>query len=113
MTTTSAPTHAPRPAAARFGTRALLAGLALALVAVPFALLLFLVEDRWRPLLRIDNGARDDLHAYALDHHWLVTVAKALSMIASTPVYLVVSPRWPAGWRTAGCGGSRCSWSSR
>jgi MFS family permease len=46
-----------------YGVRAALAGLALALVAVPFSLLLFLVEDRWRPLLRIDRGARDELHA--------------------------------------------------
>src|SRR5215210_5570915 len=86
-TRTSAPPI--RPATARFGTRALLAALALTLVAVPFALLLFLVEDRWRPLLRVDNGARDDLHAYALDHHWLVTVARALSTIGSTPAYVV------------------------
>ncbi|MEA2382241.1 MAG: hypothetical protein QOH72_2212 [Solirubrobacteraceae bacterium] len=97
MATTSTPTSASRPAAARFGTRALLAALALTLVAVPFALLLFLVEDRWRPLLRIDDGARDDLHAYALHHHWMVTVAKVLSTIGSTPVYLVIFAAL-AGW---------------
>jgi membrane-associated phospholipid phosphatase len=90
MGTTSAPIRAISAAPARFGTRAVLAALALTLVAVPFALLLFLVEDRWRPLLRIDNGARDDLHAFVLDHGWLVTVAKVLSTIGSTPVYLVV-----------------------
>jgi membrane-associated phospholipid phosphatase len=97
MAMTSTPAPAISPAEARFGTRALLAALALTLVAVPFALLLFLVEDRWRPLLLIDNGARDDLHAYALQHHWLVTVAKALSTIGSTPVYLVVFAA-VAGW---------------
>jgi undecaprenyl-diphosphatase len=97
MATTSTPTPAIPPAAARFGTRAVLAALALTLVAVPFALLLFLVEDRWRPLLRIDNGARDDLHAYALHHHWLVTTARALSTIGSTPVYLVLFAAL-AGW---------------
>src|SRR4051794_31177096 len=91
------PATAPPEPGARFGTRALLAALALALVAVPFGLLLFLVEDRWRPLLRIDDGARDDLHAYALGHHWLVSVAKALSTIASTPVYLVLFAA-VAGW---------------
>jgi undecaprenyl-diphosphatase len=90
MATTSTPPLAARPAAARFGARALLAALALTLVAVPFALLLFLVEDGWRPLLRIDNGARDDLHAIVVRHHWLVTVAKGLSTIGSTPVYLLV-----------------------
>jgi membrane-associated phospholipid phosphatase len=90
MATTSMRSPTLRPAAARFGTRAVLAALALTLVAVPFALLLFLVEDQWRPLLRVDTGARDDLHAAALDHHWLVTVAKVLSAIGSTPAYLVL-----------------------
>jgi len=42
---------------ARFGARAVLAGTALALVAVPFALTLVLVEEKWGPLLRIDVGA--------------------------------------------------------
>jgi membrane-associated phospholipid phosphatase len=97
MAMTSTAGGASRRSVARFGTRALLAALALTLVAVPFGLLLFLVEDRWRPLLRVDNGARDDLHAYALDHHWLVTVARALSTIGSTPVYLVVFAA-VAGW---------------
>jgi hypothetical protein len=40
-----------------FGARALLAALALGLVAVPFGLLLFLVEDKWSPLLDVDSGA--------------------------------------------------------
>jgi membrane-associated phospholipid phosphatase len=74
----------------RFGVRAVFAGVALALVAVPFGLLLFLVQDRWRPLLRIDDGARDSLHRYALDHHGFVTAAKTLSTVGSAPVYLVV-----------------------
>jgi membrane-associated phospholipid phosphatase len=74
----------------RFGVRALCAGVALTLVAVPFGLLLFLVEDRWRPLLRVDDDARDGLHRYAVHHHWLVTAAKALSTIGSGPVYVVV-----------------------
>jgi membrane-associated phospholipid phosphatase len=81
----------------RFGARAVWAGVALALVAVPFALLLFLVEDRWRPLLRVDDGARDGLHRYALDHHALVTAAKTLSTIGSAAVYLVVFAA-VAGW---------------
>jgi undecaprenyl-diphosphatase len=78
------------PTAARFGARAVLAALALALVAIPFALLLFLVEARWRPLLAIDDGARDDLHAYARRHDEFVTAMKALSTIGSAPVYWVV-----------------------
>jgi undecaprenyl-diphosphatase len=81
----------------RFGLRAVFAGVALALVAVPFALLLFLVEDRWRPLLRLDDGARDELHRYALHHHGLVTAAKTLSTIGSAPVYIAVFAA-VAGW---------------
>jgi membrane-associated phospholipid phosphatase len=77
-------------AEARFGVRAALAGLALALVAVPFSLLLFLVEDRWRPLLRIDRGARDELHAFALQHDGFVTAMKAVSFVGSARVYWVL-----------------------
>jgi undecaprenyl-diphosphatase len=83
------PDDAPPPAA-RFGARAVLAAVSIALVAVPFALLLLLVEDRWRPLLRVDDGARDDLHAYARHHDEFVAAMKALSTIGSTAVYLVV-----------------------
>src|SRR4051812_48955077 len=75
---------------ARFGARALLAGVALALVAVPFALLLFLVEDRWRPLLGADGGARDDLHRYALGHPGFVTAMKTLSNSGSALAWAVV-----------------------
>src|SRR3954451_20925036 len=72
---------------ARFGARALFAGIALALVAVPFGLTIFLVEDRWAPLSRVDGGARDDLHAVALHHEGLVTALKVLSTIGSAVVY--------------------------
>jgi membrane-associated phospholipid phosphatase len=77
-----------RTSDARFGARALLAGAALALVAVPFALLLFLVQDKWDPLLDVDAGARDDLHSVAVGHHWLVTALKVLSVLGSAWVYL-------------------------
>ena len=80
--------HAPGGAPdARFGARAVFAGLALALVAVPFGLLLFLVEDRWAPLSRVDGGARDDLHAVAVQHEGLVAALKVLSTIGSAVVY--------------------------
>src|SRR3954453_20709479 len=72
---------------ARFGARGLFAAIALALVAVPFGLLLFLVEDHWAPLSRLDAGARDDMHAVALHHDWLVTALKVLSTIGSAVVY--------------------------
>jgi membrane-associated phospholipid phosphatase len=74
----------------RFGIRALLAAIALVLVAVPFGLLLFLVQDKWRPLLRADAGARDDLHSYAVDHGPFVTAMRALSFLGSTPVWLAL-----------------------
>jgi hypothetical protein len=46
---------------ARFGARAVLAAAALVLVAVPFGLLLFFVQDRWSPLLQVDVAGRDGL----------------------------------------------------
>src|SRR3954451_4821786 len=72
---------------ARFGARALVAGLALTLVAVPFGLLLFLVQDKWRPLLRVDDGARDDLHAFAVHHAGFVDAMKGLEVVGSALVY--------------------------
>jgi membrane-associated phospholipid phosphatase len=78
------------PAERRFGIRALLAAIALVLVAVPFGLLLFLVQDKWRPLLRADSGARDDLHRYAVDHGSFVTTMRVLSFIGSTAVWLAL-----------------------
>ncbi|MDQ1666813.1 MAG: hypothetical protein QOH75_2844 [Actinomycetota bacterium] len=70
--------------------RALAAGVALVLVAVPFALLLFLVQDKWRPLARADAGARDDLHSYAVGHGPFVTAMNTLSTLGSAPVYIAV-----------------------
>jgi undecaprenyl-diphosphatase len=70
--------------------RALIAAVALVLVAVPFALLLFLVQDKWRPLARADAGARDDLHSYAVGHGPFVTAMNTLSTLGSAPVYIAV-----------------------
>ena len=78
------------PPERRFGMRALVASVALVLVAVPFGLLFFLVQGEWGPLARADAGARDDLHAYAVDHAPFVTAMKALSDSGSTLAYLVV-----------------------
>src|SRR3954453_1893239 len=82
------PATAPPEPGARFGARALLAALALALVAVPFGLLLFLVQDRWPPLLEVDDGARDSLHSFAVTHAGVVTAMKTLSTLGSAVVYL-------------------------
>jgi membrane-associated phospholipid phosphatase len=91
MNTDTRPAPAPAGRAeGRFGIRALLAAIALVLVAVPFGLLLFLVQDKWRPLLRADSGARDDLHGYAVQHAPFVTAMRVLSFIGSTNVWLAV-----------------------
>jgi membrane-associated phospholipid phosphatase len=82
---------------ARFGARALLAGLAIVLVAVPFGLLLFLVEDRWPPLSDVDGGARDGMHRLALHHDGLVAALKVLSTIGSAVVYFPLFAA-VAGW---------------
>ena len=80
-----------------FGARGVLAGLALGLVAVPFGLLLLLVEDKWPPLLRIDDGARDGLHAFAVTHRTFVQAMATLSAVGRWWVYLPVFAV-VAGW---------------
>jgi hypothetical protein len=86
MTAASPPT--PGAPDARFGARALFAGAALLLVAVPVGLLLFLVEGRWAPLGRVDGSARDELHELALQQHAFVTALKVVSIIGSAWVYV-------------------------
>jgi undecaprenyl-diphosphatase len=72
----------------RFGVRAKLAGLALGLLAVPFALLLLLVSGRWDPLLDLDQGAIEGLHGVALGHGAFVAVLNLISTIGSAWLYL-------------------------
>ena len=76
--------------AVRFGARAVLGAGAVVLVAVPFALLLLLVEDNWSPLAAADRGARDDLHRYALTNPHFVSVMRALSDSGSALAWEVV-----------------------
>lgn len=66
------------------------AAVALVLVAVPFALMLELVEDRWPPLLRADRGARDTLNSYALTHPGFVAVMRLISDAGSAPAWIAV-----------------------
>ncbi|CCH32621.1 phosphatase PAP2 family protein [Actinosynnema sp. NPDC047251] len=82
---------------ARFGARSVLALAAVALVAVPFGLLLFFVQSRWPPLQHVDDVARDRLHRFALDHDVFTAVMKAASTAGSSPVYFVVFTL-VAGW---------------
>jgi membrane-associated phospholipid phosphatase len=99
--------HAGVPDAAdeaRFGAWAALAAVALGLVAVPFGLLLLMVESRWPPLLRVDQGAGDALHGVAVDDAALVTAMKAISTVGSARVYVplfAVLALWLA-WRGLG-----------
>ncbi len=84
------PTQATDAQARRFGTRAILLTAGLALVAIPFLLLVLLVEDR-SPLLRdLDTGPRDALHSYALDHRWFVSLMRLLSDSGTTTAWLVI-----------------------
>jgi membrane-associated phospholipid phosphatase len=86
--------EAPPPSSAmsttRFGARAVLAAVALALVAVPGALTLLLVEDRWAPLLRVDNGARDRLHNFAVTHTGFVGAMQLISNSGSALAWQIV-----------------------
>ncbi len=81
---------ATAPPTRRFGLRVVLMGIALALLAVPFALLLFLVKSKWSPLSGADSSVEDNLHTLAESHPGFVTVMQALSTLGATPTYLVV-----------------------
>jgi undecaprenyl-diphosphatase len=85
----------------RVSARTWYAATALILVAVPFALLLALVQARWVPLRDADLDAAADLHSYAVTHSVFVTAMQTLSTIGSyrvwTPV-LTALVVW-LGWR--------------
>jgi len=74
----------------RFGARAVLAAVALALVAIPGALTLLLVEDRWAPLLRADDGARDRLHNFAVTRTVFVGAMQLISDSGSALAWQIV-----------------------
>ncbi|MCQ9132301.1 phosphatase PAP2 family protein [Streptomyces hilarionis] len=71
--------HRRRTADRRFGARLLGAAVVAAVAAVPFALLLVLVEGRWRPLRRLDSGAAERLHQTAVAHPAWTAVLRFLS----------------------------------
>jgi membrane-associated phospholipid phosphatase len=80
----------PAKSTTRFGARAALAAVALALVAVPGALTLLLVEAKWAPLLRADDGARDRLHEFALTHAGFVAAMQLISDSGSALAWRIV-----------------------
>lgn len=88
----AAEASSPSPAeqTTRFGARAVLAAVAVALVAIPGALTLLLVQQEWPPLLRADEGARDRLHAYAVTNTGFVDVMQLISDAGSGLAWQVV-----------------------
>ncbi|MDQ1536869.1 MAG: hypothetical protein QOE58_1262 [Actinomycetota bacterium] len=70
--------------------RVTLAAASLALLAIPFALIVLLVQARWAPLLGIDHGARDNLHRYAVNHSGFVTAMQLISDSGSAVAWSVM-----------------------
>ncbi|MFJ4417840.1 phosphatase PAP2 family protein [Streptomyces sp. NEAU-H3] len=77
-----------RPADRRFGVRLLGAAAVTALGAVPFGLLVVLVETKWQPLHRVDAGAAGRLNRVALDHPAWTSTLRLLSDHVWDPVTL-------------------------
>ncbi|MDX3075422.1 phosphatase PAP2 family protein [Streptomyces sp. NPDC088354] len=73
---------------ARFGARLAAATAVTAITAVPFALAVLLVESRWPPLRRLDQGTAGHLHRTALDHPGLVQALRFLTDVVWNPVTL-------------------------
>ncbi|MDX2646297.1 phosphatase PAP2 family protein [Streptomyces sp. PA03-1a] len=73
---------------ARLGARLPAAAAATAVMAVPFALAVLLVESGWPPLRRLDQGAADHLHRAALQHPGLVRVLRVLTDVVWDPATL-------------------------
>ena len=65
--------------------------LAVVVLGVPFLLLALLVRAKWGPLIRLDTGVADRLHAVAVHNGWLVTLLKALSDVFDPIVFRVVA----------------------
>ncbi|WP_392667625.1 phosphatase PAP2 family protein [Streptomyces sp. LN785] len=77
-----------RAADRRFGVHLLGAVAVAAVMAVPFGLLVVLVEGRWAPLRRLDAGAANRLHQAAVAHPAWTTTLRLLSDRVWDPVTL-------------------------
>jgi membrane-associated phospholipid phosphatase len=62
----------------------------LAVVMVPFGLVLLLISLRWTPLLRTDVAVDRDVHGIAVDNHGFVRAMEVVTFAGSTAVWLVV-----------------------
>lgn len=80
-----------RDADRRFGVRLLSAAAVAAAAAVPFGLLLVLVEGRWQPLRRLDAGAALRMHTTALGHPAWTSTMRFLSDWVWDPAILRVA----------------------
>lgn len=80
-----------RPSDRRFGVRLLASVGVAALAAIPFGLLVVLVETRWGPLHRVDAGAAGRLNRTALDHPAWTTTLRFLSDYVWDPLTLRVA----------------------
>ncbi len=82
-----------RRAARRFGARALLAFGAVALVAVPFSIIVLLVTTKSGPLLHVDHDTADTLHTFAIGHPDFTEAMKVIGRTASpTGWWIVLTP---------------------
>ncbi|MFJ4963837.1 phosphatidylglycerophosphatase B [Streptomyces sp. ADI96-02] len=116
-TTSAAEERRNRRADRRFGVRLPGAVAVAGLAAVPFALLLVLVEGRWPPLRRLDAGAARRLHAIALEHpewtgtlrilsDWVWDPATLRGAVALVTLWLLRRRAWRlAAWAALTAGG--------
>lgn len=63
----------------------------LAILVVPFLLLLLLVADKWAPLAAADQGARENLHVFALGQPWSVGAMRTFSDSGSSLAWQIVT----------------------
>lgn len=76
---------------AALGARLLTAGVLAAVVAVPFLLLFVLVEDRWDPLRRLDQGVAQSLNDVAVRDPLLVSALRLVSDVFSPTAFRLVA----------------------
>lgn len=119
--------HRRRAADRRFGIHLLGSAAVAAVAAVPFGLLLVLVEGHWRPLRRLDAGAARRLNETALEHPAWTDTLRFLSdrvwdpftlrtVVALLTVWLLYRRAWRlAAWSavTAVAADSSGCWSKR